>query len=306
MYLTLGNIVFEALPIIGLDERYGYDFAEHAVIEGKPLLQCIGDRLDETSLSIRFHFAFCDPDAAFDQLKAAADRHDALRFSSGDGRNYGMRVVTELAKTLVQTADNGRPMVIESQLTLKEWVDADPLGSRQAAQKKNAPGLQGKGPIGKVTPAPRQQAIIAAGQVKANAAQIAKDAGKISALADMLPAGLSGAVNQLKTMAGQIQATVAPAIQQAQNLAAGVQGAAAEVQGKITDISGFASDITRITSGLPYPASLIGDQIASVNRRISTKVTEVITLTSLTQGGAIEAGTRAQMITRMLPVAARS
>jgi len=301
MYMQLGAIQFQPLPITGLGEEYSYEYPEHAVIEGKPLLQYIGDGLDVTTLSIRLHVSFCDPPTVFDAIKALADSHRAHRLVSGDGTIYGMRVIGRLTKTLVQTADNGRPILIEAQLTLKEWVDTDPLGSRQVARQTAAPGLQGKGPIGRVAPQPRQQAIIAAGIIKANAVQIARDAKRVSSLADLLPAGFGETISELKTYAGQIQSSVTPIMQQAQSLATGAQGAAAGLQDQVAAVSGYSSDITRVTSGLPYPASIVGKRIAAANSAISGKAAAITPLTAMAQGGAIEANTRAQMITRMVP-----
>lgn len=301
MYMQLGAIVFEPLPITGQSEEHSWEYPEHAVIEGKPLLQFIAANLDVTTLDIRLHVSWCDPAQVFTDIKALADSHAAQRLISGDGIIYGMRVITRLAKTLIKTADNGRPLLIEAQLTLKEWVDTNPLGSRQTAQQQSAPALGSRGPIGKVSPQDRGQAIIAGGIIKTDAAQTGQAAKQITSLADLLPASVSEAAVELAAFAGQIQAAVTPVMQSAQQLAAGVQGAAAGLQDQVTAISGFSSEITRITSGLPYPASIIGDKIAAWNQQISDKATKGITLTSLGQGGAIEAGTRAQMITRMLP-----
>lgn len=307
MYCQLGSIIFEPLPVESLDERYSYAYAEHQVIEGKPLLQFIGDNLDETNLGIRLHFSFCDPGTAFDQLKAAADLHQALPFQLADGSLKGRRVITEINKTLITTADNGRPLCIEARLSLREWVDADPLGSARAAQQKKAPALGGSGPIGKVTPQPRQQSIMAAGQVRNAATRIDRSAASIATDSDTLKSrfpDLSATADRIKTSAGQMRSSVAPLMAQARDMAAGVQGAAGQAQGIAGQISGYSSNLTRILSGLPGPAGQLGKRMAAMNSRISTHCTTVTTLGQLTQGGAIETATRAQMITRLFPAPA--
>lgn len=301
MYAQLGNVQFEVLPVTSLEEKYSYNYAVHPVIEGKPLLQFIGDNLDECTLGIRLHFSFCDPATAFAALKAEADSHRALPFRFNDGSYLGRFVVCEISKTLMQTADSGRPLCIEAQVSLKEWVDSNPLGSAQAAQQQSAPGLTGKGPIGKVTPQPRGTVVMAAGMVKAKAQQIGRDAAGIQGLTTQFTSPFSTVAAEVTAKAAQIRAQVAPVMAQAQALAAGVSGAAASLQSQVTAISGFSSDIARITSGLPYPASIVGTRIAAINQRISSRANDGITLTSLTLGGAIEAGTRARMIARLLP-----
>jgi|GEM_PF-691585 len=305
MYAQLGNIQFELLPIESLDERYSYDFAEHQVIEGKPLLQFIGDKLDETNIGIRFHFAFCDPEEQFDLLKAEADRHEALPFLFATGKKLGYYVICDISKTTVMTADNGRRLCIEARLQLKEYSDPDLLASRTSAQKRNALGLKGKGNIASASSAAGNKTACIAGQVKANASQIGRLADRISASADGLKAKFAGSTaeiaGQIKAATAQINDQVGPIMAQAQSLAAGAQDAAATIQGYATQISSVSSSITRVLSGLPGPAAKIGERMEALTRSISTQAIQTITLSQLVQGGAIEASQRAQIITRMLP-----
>ncbi len=303
MYAQLGNIQFELLPIESLDERYSYNYAEHQVIEGKPLLQFIGDNLNEANISVRFHFAFCDPETQFNLLKAEADRHEALPFLFATGKNLGYYVICEISKNTVITADNGRPLCIEARLQLKEYSDSDLLASRTAAQKRNALGLKGKGNIASAASVTGNKTACIAGQVKANASQIGNLATRISASADELKTkiGTAEIVGQIKAATAQINDQVGPIMAQAQYLAAGAQNAAASIQGYATQVSSVSSSITRVLSGLPGPAAKIGERMAALNRGISAQATHTITLSQLAQGGAIEANQRAQIITRILP-----
>jgi phage protein U len=307
MYAQLGNIQFELLPIESFDERYSYNYAEHQVIEGKPLLQFVGDNLDEANISVRFHFAFCDPEAQFALLKEEADRHEALPFSFTSGKYLGYYIISEISKTTVVTADNGYALCIEARLQLKEWSDPDPMASHVAAQKRKALGLSGKGSLAKsyfLTNAQNRTALIA-GQVKANAGQMNNLASRISTLADDLKATYAGTAagisSQVKAAADQIKEQTGPMMAQAQSLAAGVQGAAANIQVYAAQVSGISSSITRVLSGLPGPAAKLGQRMEALNKGIATQAESTITLSQLAQGGAIEAGQRAQIITRMLP-----
>lgn len=304
MYAQLGTVVFEPLPVESLDEKHSYNFAEHQVIEGKPLLQFIGDGLDETSLGLRLHVSFCDPAAAFAQLKAEADQHQALRLIFADGSNLGWRVVTEISRTFVSTADNGRPMCIEAKLQLKEWVDANPLGSREDAQKRTAPALQGKGPIGKLTAAPGNRMALISGQTVAGAKQIDQAAVQINSDAGVLQTSfpeLASTAGQIKTIGGQIRTAVTPIMQKALSLAMSTHDSASAIRGYATSISGYSSDLTRVLSGLPGPAGRLGDKMAAANRRISDQAIQATTLSQLADGGAVEANTRARIIARLLP-----
>jgi phage protein U len=315
MFAQLGSVQFNVFPIDGFEERFAYAFAEHQVIEGKPRLQFIGDNLDETTIGLRWHVNFCDPLASWNQLKAEADKHQALNLVFGDGSNLGRRVITELCKTLVSTADNGRPICIEARATLREYFDDQPLATLETAKKIAAPGLAGTGPIGKAIPAPGNKVAAVAGEIKAQAAQIKKDASLMSKLVSMLASG----VVSLMKMAGPILAQMDKVIsavldkvgpildqvkvlaQNAQAAAGVIQGYARQIQGYATMVAGFSSQIARITSGLPAPLNKVGNRISALNSSISSQATKTITLSSLVQGDAIEAGTRAQMICRMLP-----
>lgn len=56
MFALLGEIQFDLITYFdGFDSQFDADYAEHALIEGKPRLQWIGDKLDEISIQLSFH-----------------------------------------------------------------------------------------------------------------------------------------------------------------------------------------------------------------------------------------------------------
>jgi len=302
MYAQLGNIQFELLPFQALDEKYAYSFAEHQVIEGKPLLQFIGDNLDEANISLRFHFTFCDPEAQFNLLKAEAARHEALPFLFASGKYLGRYIICEINKTTVMTADNGYPLCIEARLQLKEFVDTDPLASRERGQKRAAPGLQGKGNVAATAVGSNKTACVA-GQIKASAAQIGTVSGRMSELAARLKTipGAAEISSQVTAATAQIGEQVGPIMTQTQSLATDAQGAGSAIQEHAAQISSISSSITQVLSGLPGPAAKLGGQIGALNRIVSAQATKTNPLGQLAQGGAVNAQQRAQTITRMLP-----
>jgi phage protein U len=149
IYATLGNLQFEPLPLTELSEKHAWQFAEHQVIEGKPLLQYIGSNLDETRIKLRFHFSFCSPSDSWNDLKVAADKREAMPLVMANGDYYGMRVIIDIARTMQQTADNGNLLVLELELTLKEWAEPNKLlvKKQQAKKKAKAVKKQGKKPV---------------------------------------------------------------------------------------------------------------------------------------------------------------
>lgn len=301
-YAYLGDVTFQPLAFTGMEERYSYQFVEHQVIEGKPLQQYLGDNLDEATLSIRFHFSFCDPAAEMKKLKAAGAKHAPLVLQFSDGTIAGRMLITEIQKTTEVTSDNGRMLSMDVRLTLKEWYDPAPIKTKQLQQQKNAEALQGKGAVAKVVPS-SQKALVAGG-INQSGSVIGKAASSMGPVAGGLSKVMTGSgtvIEQIKAAATGISAQLGPMAQQTQNLASGVLGASAAVKSHADSISGYSSSITRILSGLPGPAGKIGARIGKLNSKISGESTKISTLTSLADGSATEANTRAQMVTRMLP-----
>ena len=55
MYFMLGSVVFEPVDLTDFNETHAADFAEHAVLKGKPRLQAMGEKLTELNFAIRLH-----------------------------------------------------------------------------------------------------------------------------------------------------------------------------------------------------------------------------------------------------------
>jgi len=145
VFAQLGDIQFDLITYFeGLDGTIGYNFAEHAVIEGKPHLQFIGDGLEAVNLALRFHQGYCDPQAEFKRLKDAAAKHEALPFLFGNGLYKGRYVITEITDTVETTASDGTVISLEAKIALKEWVEDKPLEVKKQQQKAKAPARKKK------------------------------------------------------------------------------------------------------------------------------------------------------------------
>lgn len=126
MHSMLGDIVFEALT--GPTEenvRQSYDYAEHALIEGKPDLQYIGEGLIERDLSMHFHASFCRPAEQLQKLRAAASPPQALDLIMGHSGAYahqGTYVIAEIAQTTDWTVPDGELLAVTVQVKLREYV----------------------------------------------------------------------------------------------------------------------------------------------------------------------------------------
>jgi phage protein U len=139
-WLSLGDMVFE-LPE-GPEElslASAQEWAEHASIGGKPRLQWVGEKLREVRFRLVLRWQLGDPEERLRELLAAAAAHQPLALVLGSGEYgqpwAGQYVLTETPSTLRQQADNGRPLIIEVDVALREWVP-DALVAVKASKGK--------------------------------------------------------------------------------------------------------------------------------------------------------------------------
>ena len=144
-HVLLGEIAFNLITYFeGVESRFSANYAEHALIEGKPRLQFVGDNLDEYTWHMVLHAGFCDPELELLKLRAALAQHEALPLVYASGDYKGLFIPTEAGVTFQQTFADGKPIWIEADLTLREYVqppvDATQKQEPVAAEKSGANG----------------------------------------------------------------------------------------------------------------------------------------------------------------------
>lgn len=123
MFALLGDVQFDLITYFdGFESQFGADYAEHALIEGKPRLQFIGDKLDEIRIQLAFHLHYCDPEAELAKLKEALAAHDAMALVLGNGDYKGWFVLTDVQATSKHTDEAGTLIALEASITLREFV----------------------------------------------------------------------------------------------------------------------------------------------------------------------------------------
>jgi len=141
MFAQLGSVQFDILTgFESLTSTSQYNYAEHAVIEGKPRLQYIGDGLDTVDITIRLHSSFYDPEGELKKLQDEAAKHEALPLVYGNGEYVGKFVVEEISKTTSQTDGKGNIIGVEVSLKLKEYAETN----LRTFKKKPEQGLKRK------------------------------------------------------------------------------------------------------------------------------------------------------------------
>jgi len=123
MLAILGEIEFEITGgLAGMELSQASDFAEHALIQGKPLLETVGDALDDIRLNIELHPALGDVAARVRALQAAMQAHQPLAFVLGNGEFLGAFVMTELSQNHHRTFADGGAFSATLSVTLRQWA----------------------------------------------------------------------------------------------------------------------------------------------------------------------------------------
>lgn len=147
-FALLGNIAFDVLNAPSrFDERHSAQFAEHAVLVGKPRLQAMNMGLSELNLTIQLHHSLGEVESRYQALKTAQASQEALALVWGLSQFVGHFVITELSsQTLIANA-NGEALAREISLSLKECV-----GDFQQGIIGQALALGGQSPLASVLP----------------------------------------------------------------------------------------------------------------------------------------------------------
>jgi len=123
MYALLGDVQFDLTAYFeGMDGKFGVDYAEHAVIEGKPRLQRIANKLDEFTIAVKLHQYYCNPEVELAKLVKSMNSYQAQAFILGNGDYKGWFVVSAIDVSSKQTTPDGTLMEVDANLTLREYV----------------------------------------------------------------------------------------------------------------------------------------------------------------------------------------
>lgn len=123
MFALLGDVQFDMITYFdGFESQFGANYAEHPLIEGKPRLQFVGDKLDEIRIQLAFHLHYCDPEAELAKLKDALAAHQAMALVLGNGDYKGWFVLTDVQATSKHTDKAGTLIALEASITLREFV----------------------------------------------------------------------------------------------------------------------------------------------------------------------------------------
>ncbi|AIN14265.1 MULTISPECIES: phage tail protein [Yersinia pseudotuberculosis complex] len=122
-WAILGDIEFELLASPEMfDLQETTDWAEHALIRGKPILEYTGEALDELTIQARIHNQLVSPSAKILALRAARKVHQPMSLVLGDGDYRGVWVLADMRVSAQKTTPGGRILSAIINLTLREWT----------------------------------------------------------------------------------------------------------------------------------------------------------------------------------------
>ena len=142
MFLILGTYKFEGVKLpqswgISYETEYG----QIPIINAKPIVQRVGEKLQTIEIGIFLSADFCKPQDEIDGLNASRKAGEVMSLIDGTGRNYGKYVITALSVTNVTNFDNGYPIAISASLSLLEY------NSNQTVTVNNGIALMTNKPI---------------------------------------------------------------------------------------------------------------------------------------------------------------
>lgn len=136
MYAILGDYKFNGYKgFQELTSATETELAQHAVIDGKPRLQAVGEKLREIGLKFLLHSSFSNPEKDIEILEGYRRRAEIISFVAGDGTDFGNYVIKSIATNYQQTDNNGRIIGIDIEVNLIEAYIPDLVKKKPAGDK---------------------------------------------------------------------------------------------------------------------------------------------------------------------------
>lgn len=132
MFCKLGEIEFDLITYFdSLSESNSYNYAEHPRINNKPMLQYLGENLQEQSIKFNLHSSFCTPEDEIKKLKDCAQKALPLKFIKGNGEYIGVYVITDISNSTEMADAEGNLISAILDVKLKEWTGKVPEDKKQ-------------------------------------------------------------------------------------------------------------------------------------------------------------------------------
>jgi len=291
MFAILGDIEFTvAGGISGMEQSGSADWAEHSRIQGKPLLEWIGEGLDQCNLTIELHPMLGDPEERLRALRRAKSKHEPLALVMGSGEYLGAYVIRDISNAIRRSTAQGQINAATVQVSLAEYTGAftrraprpgllDSALTGTPAAAAGSPGL-----ISRLTPSPSTTQLVIGH---------AKTAGNmLKAGQNLYETVRSGNASMILGQVPQLLGVTARAIEPLQGLTA-----AAGLLDDGSDLARLGEDVLSSVTGARSSLSPV-DLGNIVDRFSASRESLGQALTKLDGAGTRLAGLAAQVLTR--------
>jgi phage protein U len=147
MYAQIGNIIFRGLlGFESLNSTRESNLVEHLLIDGKPRLQRVGDKLEEVQFTLNLHVSYCNPAQVLAELELARAEGFIMPFIEGNGTFLGMFAIKSVRKEITKTNAFGDIVRAFADVTMVEIADANPAGSEEQQAKRDGFANAGNNP----------------------------------------------------------------------------------------------------------------------------------------------------------------
>ena len=226
MYAQLGDIKFEGL--LGpnkVEDTFATDYAEHPLVENKPRLEAIGEKLQEMTLGMKLHRIFCTPELEFDKLNNYRINHTVLPLLWGTGDIEGDFVIISINRKFIAQADDGAAIEMDLDVMLKEFYDPDKIGTEKKRAQREAFATSLTNPL------PENQTIAP----RSPAAAVIRDVNDADVSSNNFAATLDDSVEKANSYSAVIQ--------QAQVFVDTIQAVSSRVQQAIDSVNNLVAEI---------------------------------------------------------------
>ena len=168
MLFQLGEYKFEGLKLpLSWGLNYATNYAQIPIIDGKPVVQRLNEKLVEQELSILLSDEFCNPKTELNALQVYRRNGNVLQLTGGDGTNYGKYVITEISVVNERADQTGYISAISAAIKLLEYnASSTEIQTGEALTSRNPTAMT---PIAAtLSPAMSLSADISKGLQKAN------------------------------------------------------------------------------------------------------------------------------------------
>lgn len=138
MHSQLGNFIFEGRNSPSVSTRaYETNYVEHALIENRPTLQRVGEKLRTQNLEMFLDQSFCNPSEVIASMEESRQLGEILPLIMGDGRYFGDFVIKKMGIAENYHGPNGTLLAATVQMELLEYFDPDAEASQKVSDISN-------------------------------------------------------------------------------------------------------------------------------------------------------------------------